>query len=61
MKATPFITWLGGDCCTPKALLKRDRTTTIFINDDKIITINGKRASKLKTEACVINDGLLKF
>jgi hypothetical protein len=35
--------WFAGICCVPRACLKRDRTTTILVNDVNIISIAGAR------------------
>src|SRR5689334_6603642 len=57
MKATPLMIWLGGACCTPRALRKSDKTTTIFKNEVRIITMKGSSDMMTKAVACVMMEG----
>ena len=49
-----IITTFGGDCCVPKAVLKRDRTTTIRVNDVMVTNRPGAR-DKTATSATICN------
>ena len=42
-RASEMITPLGGACCTPRAVRKSDKTTTIRTNEVVMITIEGAR------------------
>src|SRR5689334_6275939 len=57
-RAMPLITWLGGACCTPRALRRSDNTTTIFTKEERIIIRKGNVDMKTIAVDCVMSDGL---
>jgi hypothetical protein len=44
----PMIIWFAGICCVPRACLRRERTTTIRVNEVNITSIAGARESIVK-------------
>jgi hypothetical protein len=57
---SPMTTVFGGTVCPPKACRKKERTTTMRVNDVTIINKAGRKERKLIIRKVSIN-GLLMF